>query len=251
MLAVGPAKSGNAKKGASPGGRKPSPQSGRAPPSGGERSDPAVDDDVLDLSAYLAPGALDGRTKGGRRGRSGGAAQFQPGDEVLDLDALEAESGATDDGEATDTWSYDTDTGDIKHRRVVLPRRDDKLFRSASALLSQLEGAGLEDEDEDEETMLDGIIFVDDEFEGEEGEDEGEEQWDVDAAEAALAPGLRGKTGLQAVDAGDVDEVIDALGGMDTRFLDKESQLILQEEYQRKLKARSFGDGSSKGRVAA
>lgn len=95
-----------------------------------------------------------------------------------------------------------------------------------AALLSRLDGG-----DDDDE----GVIFVDEEFDEEDQEEEDDDEWDVDAAERDLEPGARGKTALQKVDVKDVDEIIDALGGLDIRSLDKESQAILQAEYQRKL----------------
>jgi hypothetical protein len=138
-----------------------------------------------------------------------------------------------------ETWSYDTEDDVVKvsteaapqarRRRGGAPPREALVPPELAALLSRFEG-GADGED--------GVIYVDKEFDEEEQEDEEDEdgEWDVDAAEAGLEPQVRGKTALQRVDVKDVDEIIDALGGLDIRSLDKESQAILQEEYQRKLK---------------
>jgi len=187
-----------------------------------------ADEEVLDLSGLIP------------RQAAVSEPHFEGGDELLDLDALEAGGEQHRGGDSpalVNTWSYDTDEGSVKYRQIVKPSARGKSGTAARSLeesspqlasfLSRLE----EEEGDDDD---DGLIFIDDEFD--EDDEVDDEEWDVDAAERELQPQLRTKTKMQQVDVKDVDEVIDALGGLDIRSLDKESQVILQEEYNRKLK---------------
>lgn len=195
----------------------------------------AAEEEVLDLSGLLPP-SLGPDSRGGAvkpKATRGGVA------------APESEAPNAAAPVLRETWSYDTEDDVVKvsteaapqarRPRGGAPREAPLVTPELAALLSRLEGG----DDGD-----DGIIFVDKEFDEEEQEDEDDDEdgeWDVDAAEAGLEPQVRGKTALQRVDVKDVDEIIDALGGLDIRSLDKESQAILAEEYQRKLKVRLQG----------
>ena len=205
-----------------------------APSRRGSTPPPAAEGDVLDLSALLPPSAP-GASRGGAVKPGGGSARGSG--------AVQADSevpNAPPPPVLRETWSYDTEDVVVKVSTApVSPGRRGRGSGSRAggveaspvppelaALLSRLDGG-----DDDDE----GVIFVDEEFDEEDQEEEDDDEWDVDAAERDLEPGARGKTALQKVDVKDVDEIIDALGGLDIRSLDKESQAILQAEYQRKL----------------
>jgi len=207
-----------------------SPQAGRkqrAQPSQSPRpprdSPPAPGDEedaVLDLSAFLA-------TPPASRARRATAGE-EADDEIFDLDA-DAPSAAGG-GPLLNSWTYDSSLGEVKFSQVPdKQRRAGGAQSQLSGLLALAEGGGLEDEDGAASSF---DFYADDD--GEEEEEEG--PYSVEAAEAFLPPFLRVPTSLQRVDVNDADDVIDALSQLNRLSLDKESQAILDEEVQRKLK---------------
>lgn len=216
MLAVAEAASPQAgrKQRAQPS-QSPRPQRDSPPAPGDE------EDAVLDLSAFLA-------TPPASRARRATAVE-EAEDEIFDLDA-DAPSAAGGGGPMLNSWTYDSSLGEVKFSQVPdKQRRAVGAQSQLSGLLALAEGGGLEDEDGAASSF---DFYADDD--GEEEEEEG--PYSVEAAEAFLPPFLRVPTSLQRVDVNDADDVIDALSQLNRLSLDKESQAILDEEVQRKLK---------------
>ena len=201
---------------------------------------PADDDeDVLDLSAFMAAERVDDEEGSAT---SWGGSLDDDDDPLLD-EGGDTEAGGMDDesefltltgelvpegeeaDDAVDTWAYDSATGELVHRRMR--PATNKTRPSAAAAVSKLgaalkraqaEAAARDQDDEDDEDF-------DDEDDDEDG--------------AELEEELRAPTRLQRIDAADEDAVISALSSLSTLYLDKESQALLDQEVQRKKKARA------------
>jgi hypothetical protein len=198
-----------------------------------KRAPAAPAEEVLDLSAFVA-GAADAEPE--EQDEEGTADSFggfdgleDDGGEEDDPSAYSFLSAAPDappDGAplganetALNTWTFDSDVGEVVFRRVVQRQKRPSAAASAASLEALL--ARVEADD-----------FADEDDEDDDGEFDPSERGVPDAA-------LRVPTALQRVDNGDADAVIDALTGLDTAFLDKESTRLLEEELGRKLKARA------------
>ena len=201
---------------------------------------PAADDeDVLDLSAFIAAEPLADEEGSAT---SWGGSLDDDDDPLLD-EGGDAEAGGMDDesefltltgelvpegeeaDDAVDTWAYDSATGELVHRRMrpaksaPRPSPAAAVTKLGAALKrAQAEAAARDADDED-----------DDDFEDDDEDDDG----------AELEEELRAPTRLQRIDAADEDAVISALSGLNTLYLDKESQALLEQEVQRKKKVRA------------
>ena len=206
------------------------------------------DDDVLDLSAFMAADAVVDEEGSAT---SWGGSLDDDDDPLLD-EGGDAEAGGMDDesefltlngelvpegeeaDDAVDTWAYDSATGELVHRRI---RPATKAKRpSAATTLTKL-GAALQRAQAEAAARAE-----------EEDDDEDDEDEDDDGDETGLAEELRAPTRLQRIDAADEDAVITALSGLSTLYLDKESQALLDQEVQRKKKARAARQAALRGR---
>lgn len=199
----------------------------RGPNLAQELREEAEEEEVLDLSAFLAQSdeAAEEDEEGAADSWGGGEEDDEEGDEVLDLDALGGASEGAE-GSLLNTWSYDSQTDQVVFRRVAPPARRGgpaaDSSPSVSALLARLERdtPSQQDQEEEEEDL------------------EEDEDFDAEAVERSLDAPLRIKTSLQLVDSSDADAVIDALGAFSRFSLDKESQAVVDEELRRKLRER-------------
>jgi hypothetical protein len=249
MLREAEARKGGAAVKAPPGGApraaaaaaaKPKPKRAPAP---AQEEDEDEEEEVLDLSAYLggsvktaAPRSFkaaaveddedeEGADLEGTADSFGGVLEDEDEDAFEDdgpdfltaavVDEPGAEQPAPPGQRLVNTWQYDSDVGEVVFKRV--PQRKPRPSAMASSAALQAMLARME---ADEAADSDG-------------------EAEFDPEEAELDAELRVPTALQKVDTKDVDEVITALSGMNTMFLDKESQALLDEELSRKKKART------------
>jgi hypothetical protein len=215
---------------------KPKPKRAPAP---AQEEEEEEEEEVLDLSAYLGGSAAaavsfdaeeeeeEGADEEGTADSFGGVLEDEDEDAfdddgpdfltaaVIDEPGVEQEDAAPGQ-RLVNTWQYDSDVGEVVFKRVPQRKPRPSAMASSAALEAML--ARLE---ADEAADSDG-------------------EADFDPEERELDAELRVPTALQKVDTKDVDEVITALSGMNTMFLDKESQALLDEELARKKKARGL-----------
>ncbi len=191
----------------------------------------AEDEEVLDLSAFMVGGAGEEAPEQDEEGTAdsfggfddeddeeGGFLEDADGDDFM-TPASTPEAGAAPaagKGQTLlNTWQFDSDVGEVVFKQIVQRKPRPSAAASAAgleAMLARLERDAAEDDEDDSEVF--------------------------DASERGVDEELRVPTKLQKVDSADVDEVIDALSGLNTMFLDKESQALLDEELSRKKKVR-------------